>query len=474
MNIFSFSTGARIPTMVFHVLSCALSIVGCTKCSDGGTSTTSPPPATSRTFTYPLQIDPTSRYLVDQTSKPFLLVGDAAWSLFVGVSKSDADVYMENRRQHGFTAVLVSLIEHQFAANPPANASGAFPFTGQPFTTTPNEAYFAHVDDVIRSAAAKGIVVFLAPLYLGFGCGSQGWCAEVQNASPADMTTWGQYVGNRYKDYDNIVWVIGGDTDPTPVKSKVQAMVDGILSRDTRHLLTAHNAPEQMAVTSWPGAAWLKVNNVYTTSGIAYQSMLSAYSISPPKPVFLVEAVYENEHGVTDQQLRAQSYWTVLSGGFGHVFGNCPIWGFGFTSGFCASTEWKAQLNSAGSVNMQHFQALFNSRHWHTLVPDTAQTILAAGGGTSGQPDYATAACAADGSSILIYLPSARTVSVSGNCLAGNTMMAWWYNPSNGVATKTGTTFDATTPQNFTPPSSGDWILVLDSINVLFPPPGGS
>jgi hypothetical protein len=437
---------------------------------DGGSNGTPPVAAPPSSFVYPLKIDPTSHYPIDQNGKPFLLVGDSAWSLFVAVSMSNADLYLKNRRQRGFTAVLASLIEHQFAANPPANVSGDSPFTGQTFTT-PNEAYFSHVDSVIRSAAAKGIVILLDPLYLGFNCGSEGWCQEVQAASTSDMTAWGQFVGNRYKNYDNIVWVIGGDMDPTSVKSKVQAVVDGIFSVDSRHLFTGHNDRDQMAITPWAGASWLNINNVYTYSGRAYQSVLSAYAVVPTMPVFLIEAEYENARGVTNQALRAQSYGTVLSGGFGHVFGNCPIWGFGFASGYCASTNWQAQLNNVGSVSMQHFAALFNSRHWQTLVPDTSQTILTAGSGTFGDTDYATAAYASDGSSLIVYLPSSRTVTMNGSRLTGPSMIAWWFNPTTGTATQIGT-FATNGTQLFTPPASGDWVLVVDNSNFSFPPPG--
>jgi hypothetical protein len=170
-------------------------------------------------------------------------------------------------------------------------------------------------------------------------------------------------------------------------------------------------------------------------------------------------------------QLRAQSYWTVLSGGFGHIFGNCPLWGFGSTGGDCAPTDWHAQLESPGSLGMQHFGALFHSHHWQTLVPDAAQTVLMAGNGTFGSTDYALAACAADGSSIIAYLPSSRGITVNGACLSGSTMIAWWYDPSTGVATQIGTLL-TNTPQHFTPPASGDWVLVLDSAGASFPAPG--
>jgi hypothetical protein len=460
---------------------CSGSLSTCQVSLTADTTVTASFVSTTNGYSYPLRVGPTSRYLVDQTGKPFLLVGDAAWSLFAALSDADADLYLEDRRQRGFTAVIANLIEHQFAANPPADFYGIAPFTGQAFTTPPNDAYFAHVDTIVNSAAAKGIVILLDPLYLGFGCGGQGWCAEAKAATTSQMTAWGQYVGNRYKNFNNIIWMVGGDTDPTPVLDKVQATVNGILSADSHRLFTAHNNVEQMAVTPWSGAAWLTVNNAYTYNP-AYQLVLSAYANSPTRPVFLVEAIYENEHGATNPEVRAQSYWTMLSGGFGHVFGNCPIWGFDFAD-TCALTDWKAQLNSVGSMSMQHFQALFTSRHWHTLVPDTGQTILPVSSfhGTFGGSNYAQAACAADGSSIIAYMPSFLTTylttnslpfTVSGACLNGSTMIAWWYNPSTGVATQIGT-YPTTGTQNFTPPSSSDdWVLVLDSTNFSFPPPG--
>ena len=40
-------------------------------------------------------------------------------------------------------------------------------------------------------------------------------------------------------------------------------------------------------------------------------------------------------------------------------------------------------------------------------------------------------------------------------------MIAWWYDPSTGVATQIGT-FPGTTPQQFTPPTTGDWVLVAE------------
>ena len=233
-------------------------------------------------YRFPLRVGPTSRYLVDQNGKPFFLAGDAAWSLFSQLSDQDADTYLAARQQSGFNLVMASVIEHKFATNAPRNIYSQAPFTGKNFAT-PNEAYFTHVDYIVRSAAHKGIVVLMAPAYLGYSCGSQGWAAEIKAATDADMGAWGRYLGTRYAGYDNIIWLIGGDADPRTcgVTSRLQALVDGIRQTDTRHPLTAHNAPEQTAITAWSGASWLSVNNVYTYSSTLYRAALNAYRVAP-------------------------------------------------------------------------------------------------------------------------------------------------------------------------------------------------
>jgi hypothetical protein len=444
-----------------------------------------PPQSGPTGYTYPLKVGPNSRYLVDQNGKPFLITGDGGWSIVAQLSNQDADLYLANRQQHGFNTIIVNLIEHKFADLAPADINNEAPFTGTAFQTPPNEAYFAHADYIIQSAAAKGIVVLLDPIYVGYQCGDEGWCDEMQNATDAQMTAWGQFVGNRYKNYDNIIWMIGGDTDPrvidspytTAIQGKVQDVVTGILQYDTRHLFTAHNQSESMAIDPWSGASWLTLNDIYTYNP-AYMMAKTAYQVAPSMPFFLIESAYENEHAVTEQNLRAESYWTVLSGGSGHIFGNCPLWGLGSTTTyptFCgvSPSTWKTQMDAQGSVNMGYFLKLFSSRHWYDLTPDdgTVMTVGSAGNGT--QTDYAATAYASDGSSIIAYLPSLRTVTVNGNKLAGTSMNAWWYNPATGVSSQIGT-YPTNSSQNFTPPSGGDgdWVLVLDSVSFGFSAPG--
>jgi hypothetical protein len=151
-------------------------------------------------YIFPLKSSPGNRYLIDQSGRPFLWIGDTAWSLLVQLSTQDADYYLENRREKGFNVILVNLIEHKFCTHAPANYYRQPPFIDRPFAT-PNEAYFAHVDTVLQLVSQQGIQVLLCPLYLGYNCGDEGFCAEVKSASVQDLHMWGQYVGERYRHF---------------------------------------------------------------------------------------------------------------------------------------------------------------------------------------------------------------------------------------------------------------------------------
>jgi chitodextrinase len=421
---------------------------------------------------YPLRFSSDGRYLVDQNNQPFFINGETAWSLIAQPSDADAGLYLENRRQKGFNAVLVNLIEHQFATHAPANHYHDRPFTKSGDFSTPNDDYFAHADSVISHAAAQGILVLLDPLYLGYGCGQEGWCAEVMNSSSATLQNWGAYVGHRYKNFPNIIWVVGGDTDPASngVASKVEAFVSGLKSADTTHLVTAHNAPEESALAAWPTATWLNLNNVYTY-GYTYQAAITEYSRSAFKPFFLIENAYENERHSTPLSLRSEAYWTILSGGvLGHFFGNCPLWGFGAADSFCSSSSsWQSELDSVGSTTLALVGRLFNSRAFYTLVPDLDHSVLTSG--YQSGSTYATAARMSDGSSIVAYIPTGRTVTIDLTKIFAASAAAWWYDPRTGSATSSGT-FATTGSHAFTPPDTNDWVLVIDDASLNLSPPG--
>ena len=234
----------------------------------------------------PLRVGPDHRHLVDQSGTPYLIQGDAGWSLISGLTKEDAEKYLVGRRRRGFNSIIVNLIEHKFRG--PVDRYGDGPFTTPGDLSTPNEKYFEHADWVIRKAQEKGLQIFLAPIYLGYIGTEEGWIEELVANGPEKARNWGRYVGKRYRGFDNIVWIIGGDRNPDTAREAVDAVAQGIKETDDHHLLTAHCHPENSAIDQYRAEGWLDVNDTYTY-GIVHDMLFRDYNRQPVMPFFLIE-----------------------------------------------------------------------------------------------------------------------------------------------------------------------------------------
>lgn len=190
--------------------------------------------------TFPIKISANRRYLMDQNDNPFLIQGDTAWSIITACTKDEAELYLRNRAAKGFNAIIINLIEHFF--NGPLTRSGEHPFQDPGDLSTPNEVYFALADWVLRRAEEYGILVFLAPLYLGYDSprNNEGWFNEARRSGSGKCFQYGQYLGKRYKEYKNILWMIGGDRNPGGVIEEIKSLVQG----------TRHGSPD---VGCWTG-----------------------------------------------------------------------------------------------------------------------------------------------------------------------------------------------------------------------------
>lgn len=437
---------------------------------------------------FPIKVGSDQRHLVDQNNVPFMINGDAAWSLIAELQPAEVTQYLKDRWIKGFNTVLVNLIEKKFSTNAPRNINNVAPFANMaPVNFVLNETYFANADFVINEAAKYGMLVLLEPAYLGYTCGSEGWCQDVVTSYNSDGGTalfnYGVALGNRYKTFKNILWVNGGDTwasdpsNPPNTLAAVQKIIDGIKSVDSAHVHSAHcnrsdDPSGKSSALDCYDLPWLDVNTTYSQCTQTPARTQIDYSRSRVMPFLFFEGFYENENSSTPQCLRAQAYWSILGGSTGHVFGNHPIWHFSGPGVFSnGGLTWQGELNSVGAKGTSRVGALFRSRAWHLLVPDYANAVVTAGRGNISNATYVAAARASDGSSVIAYLPTQAQVTVDMTKVAGSNAKAWWFNPASGASSLIGT-FATTGSQNFTPPSSGDWVLVLDNAGLGLPAPG--
>jgi hypothetical protein len=269
----------------------------------------------------------------------------------------------------------------------------------------------------------------------------------------AKCRNYGRYLGNRYKDYKNIIWTLGGDRNPEPelAEDAVNAVVAGIRESMLDALFSAHPAPEFSGAEKY-NLQWLDINSTYTY-GIVHRQLLRDYDRKPTMPFVLMESTYEGEHNSSPVQIRRQAYWALLSGAAGQFLGNKPIWGF--------DPGWQAALNSEGSRSMAHLRSLFETRAWYDLVPDREHKIVVDGLGEFTGLDFASAARTTDRRTLLVYIPTGRTVVVDTAQIAGSRQRTAWFDPRSGGITSAGESA-AGDKRSFKTPSEADWVLVVE------------
>ena len=424
---------------------------------------------------YPVQAGPgsPSHYLVDQNGEPFLITGDSPQSMFANISEADAAKFLADRQKRGFNVLWINLLCNDGSG---CNANGTtrdgIPELGGNFDLAqPNEEYFARVDRMIRLAATRGITVLLDPAE------TRGYLSVLQDAGPDGAFAWGQWVGRRYRGFDNIIWMSGNDFAmdqlPSPDQDEVvQAVAQGIQDVDKSHIHTVElffRNSGSLDDASW--APLIQLNATYTYLP-TYAQVLTDYDRGNALPTFLVEANYEFEHeaqgAVTNQVLRRQAYWALLSGATGQMYGNGFTWQF--------LDGWQSHYKTKGASQMTLAKKLFEARRWWELVPDQSHTTVVDGLGSFEitdvgimNIDYVTAARTPDGKLALAYVPAGNAITVDLGQMSGP-VRASWYDPTRGSFTKVrGSPFDpAQGPTEFvTPGPNGerapDWVLVLEA-----------
>ncbi len=420
--------------------------------------------------TLPLNVSADGRYLVGQNGQPFLYQADTGWQLFARLTLPEAREYLLARKTHGFTAIQV-----MFSMNPDsANRAGQKPLVDYDFAK-PNDAYFTHAEAVLNIADSLGLVINIAPFWIG--CCREGYGVGAKHevyamSGPDKARQMGQYLGNRFGKYRHIIWTAGGDNDPRSIRAEIVAMAEGLHRAAPQQLITFHASPPHSSTDLFQYAPWLGFSMIYTywrekpndwVDGQqlvhVYESALREYNKTDKMPFILGESQYEGD-GVryandigTPQQIRRQAWWTMLCGGAGHAYGH---------DGWDFPRQWRQIINyPAGSQQLRHVRGLLETMPWQTLLPDQKHTVLVAGYGQYGHDTYVAAAVSDDKTRLVAYLPQPGVVTVDLGQLKGTTRSARWFDPRTGQFGKAETLTGQTGLKRFGSPPQDDWVLVI-------------
>lgn len=294
------------------------------------------------------------------------------------------------------------------------------------------------------------------------GKDKEGWRTQLTDTN---ARAYGQFLGARYTDRKNLIWIVGGDANPGEKRTAVSLLAQGIKDKAPHHLLTVHNGPEHSSAAFFGRESWLDLNSAYTYREVHPHVLATWNEPGAPRPVYLIESGYERESN--DQRLgdafrvRRQAYGAILSGALaGHAYGHRELWRF--------SDEWREAANDPGYRQMRHVKELFATRAWWKLEPDQGNDLVPHLRGKPGEVEYVTAARASDGSFALAYLPKANTIPVDLRWLT-SAVSASWFDPTDGsIKAIAGSPFANDSVRDFAPPGKNgagetDWALILDT-----------
>lgn len=441
-----------------------------------------------------------------EEGSPFFLLGDTAWELFHRLTFAEAETYFANRAAKGFNVICAVALSEVDGLRVPS-ADRHLPFHDFD-PRRPNEAYFASVDAKIEQAAAHGLYVGFLPtwgdkLTAPWGAGPRIF----HENDPETARAYGLWLGERYRDTTNLIWILGGDRPadlseispswPYPWDAGFQkstdwkplwrAMAEGISEGTAGRALFSYHPQGGALSTSQllQGETWLHVHMMQSGHGAGadvpvWDWIARDYDLAPVRPTLDAEPNYEdhpvNPWPVFDPangyfrayDVRKQCYRSVFAGGCGVIYGHHSVWQFwdGVRENINhADRFWTEALDRPGAFQVGYLRRLLESRPGAGRVP--GDLLLASDLGEGGTRICATRD--ALGAYALIYLPKAgQEVDVRLHMLAGPRVRAAWFDPRSGQEAQLIGEYPARGSQRFVSPGAAtdpemDWVLTLDS-----------
>lgn len=420
---------------------------------------------TGQSYKFPLKVSPNKRYLVDDNGKPFLYNADTGWKLFVKVDDAGVLKYLTDRKKKKFTVIQTMLTGFN-----EQNLYGVRPFADVNDFSTLNKSYFDRAVTIVQRADSMGLFVAIAPLWAGCcgegygGKGAVGPTSIMSTNGPERTRAFGEYIGNLFKHFNNVMWIMGGDIDPFEDKQAMNELALGLKSQAPHQLITYHASSSHSSTDVWDNPSWLDVTMTYTyfrgfnkawTQDMpdVYEANFKEYKKTPVRPYFLGESTYESEHGSWGSavQARKQAYWSILTGGAGHAYGT-PMWNF--------PPNWTSYLDLPGGNSFQYMVELFQEYPWYRILPDPDSRIIVSGQGEYAKNDYALAGYDEKAKFIIAYIPSGRIIQVDPSTLKTKKVWAKWFDPGDGKTIMAGR-YAKKGILEFKTPDENDWVLVL-------------
>jgi hypothetical protein len=246
-----------------------------------------------------------------------------------------------------------------------------------------------------------------------------------------------------------VIYFLGGDAGPDPVRSEIVAMGDGIQEvYEGRAIVAYHSRSDTTSFDAFPDRpSWITLNWTYSycpryRQTYPYEQHWRTYRENPPVPFQLCEGYYDfgaardyRDSHVSSRYgnryaVRRQAWWaSFLTGSTGHAYGAEAIWHHNR-----AGETWHGALRYLSRQDMTHKKSFLDEIPWWTLKPDMENAVLVGGYGNWRTDEFAVAAVSEDRRLAVVYTPVRHALQLELSGLATGRIEARWFDPTSGVS----------------------------------------
>ena len=395
-----------------------------------------------------LKVSENHRYLIHENGTPFFWLGNTAWLISERLTRDEVEYYLVNEHRAGYNVEQIQVINSIPTFNIYGQQANDASFDMWKFSKKDQYGYWGHLDFIVDFAASQGI-------YIAMDC---VWGSQITKMDIKKAEKYGQFLGERYKDKPNIIWMIGGDVLGDKGTASWDALAKAIRKADPNHVMTFHprgrttssrwfadrdwmdfhmfqSGPRRYGQRNGDGDYTIKDN----TEEDNWRYVDLTWNGNPQKPVIDGEPSYEDiPQGLhdfsaprwMDYDVRRYAYWAVFAGCFGHTYGHNSIMQFikpGLLASFGAEKPWWDAMKDPGYNQMKYLKWLILAFPFEERIAD--QSVIAGQNGERYDRNIATRG----NDYLLVYNYSGKPMQLDLSKISGAKKNVWVMNPSDGT-----------------------------------------
>jgi hypothetical protein len=411
-----------------------------------------------------LRVSEDHHYLCHTDGTPFLWMGDTAWAAPMHATQAEWGTYLQDRVGKHFTVVQIAVAPWWAGRHDTLNQPA---FLGEHLERW-NPAFWQTYERKITAANEHGILVLIVGIME----------PTTRYPEAPEAVRFARQVAARFFGH----FVAYSPSFDSGYRELGDAVGNALRETTAVHLITQHpGTPSGQAVNTIAETYFDRPyldfagnqtghngGNLERCSRQAIAWNLHLFERRPPKPVVNLEAMYDTDSAETrrpgawrGEDARRLAYQSWLSGALGYTYGTDL---YEWIRDPDKAGHWARTMALPSSTEMKHLHDLLGGLPWWQLRPDHAR-VLEAPESFLKRAVFARTDSFTTG---LAYLPTEAPIKLN---LAGfpAKLRARWYNPRSGLFVGTGEERAPSGAELFTPPGTGDWLIVLKPFGEVDP-----